>query len=319
MVSRRAVLQLAISLAAAGNGVVPVLARAEQAANLLLVHGRGQAGRRPSDIQAEWMATLQAGARAIGKSIAATIDVAFPYYGDVLDHYAQQVELPLTTDIQARGVRQNDEFLVFQAQFAEAIRQKAGITDEQVDAEYGSNPKPRGPLNWEWVQAILRAIDKHGGGFNQATLEAFTRDVFIYTTRAGVRDEIDRIVAAQLTEQPTVIIAHSLGSVVAYSILRNDRRALRVPLFVTVGSPLAVRAVRDQFRPLRSPPVAAWFNAFDTRDVVALYPLDKANFPISPAVENYDQVKNPTDNRHGIVGYLNDAEVARRVVGALRG
>lgn len=318
MIDRRTVLRFASSLAAASGASLPLSSRADPASKLLLVHGRAQGGRAPADIQEEWMATLRSGARAIGKSLSTSVEVAFPYYADVLDRYAQQASIPLTADIQARGEPQNDEFLVFQAQFAEAIRQRAGITDDEVDVEYGANPKPRGPLNWQWVQAILRAIDKRGGGFNQATLEVFTRDVFIYATRAGVRDEIDRIVGAQLTEKPTVVVGHSLGSVVAYNVLRTDRRRLRVPLFVTVGSPLAVRAVRDQFRPLRSPPVDAWFNAFDTRDVVALYPLDDANFPVRPVVDNYDKVRNATENRHGIVGYLNDSEVAGHIVKALK-
>jgi len=110
-----------------------------------------------------------------------------------------------------------------------------------------------------------------------------------------------------------------LGTVVAYSVLCTDRRSLQVPLFATVGSPLAVRAIGDQFRPLRSPaPVSAWYNAFDPRDVVALYPLDASNFPVQPAIVNYGNVKNSTDNRHGIVGYLDDREVAKRVLDALR-
>jgi pimeloyl-ACP methyl ester carboxylesterase len=209
--------------------------------------------------------------------------------------------------------------LVFQAEFAEALRQRAGVTDQQVDTEYGNDPAPRGPLNWRWVQAILRAVDKNAPGMNQRAIEAFTRDVFLYTTRAGVRDDIDRIVGAKLTEEPTVVVGHSLGSVVAYSVLRTDRRAIQVPLFVTVGSPLAVRAVRDQFRPLRSPAsVRAWYNAFDPRDVVALYPLDGDNFPVQPAIENYPRVNNHTDNRHGIDGYLDDTDVARRIATALR-
>jgi hypothetical protein len=81
---------------------------------------------------------------------------------------------------------------------------------------------------------------------------------------------------------------------------------------------LAVRAVRDLLRPLSYPaPVGGWYNAFDTRDVVSLYPLDGANFPVQPAVENHAAVRNHTDNRHGIAGYLDDAEVARRVLDAL--
>ena len=133
-----------------------------------------------------------------------------------------------------------------------------------------------------------------------------------------MRDEINRIVAAALTDQPTVVVGHSLGSVVAYSVLRSDTRTLRVPLFLTVGCPLGVRPIRDQFRPLRFPlPVSAWLNAFDRRDVVALYPLDGANFPVAPAIENYPDVKNSTDNRHGIDGYLDNVRVAQRILDAL--
>jgi hypothetical protein len=319
MIARRDLLKWACALAALGLGpVLPAPAVAARAKKLLLVHGRSQQGLNPDTLKAEWMATLTRGATALGLTIPSDIDVAFPYYGDKLDEFTRQYGIPLTSDLQARGTSQDDEFLVFQAAFAEAVRQRAGITDAQVDAEYGNNPQPRGPLNVAWVQAILRAIDKTSPGLNQKTLETFTRDVFLYTTRAGVRDEIDRIVAAKLTEQPTVVIGHSLGTVVAYSVLCTDRRSLQVPLLVTVGSPLAVRAIRDQFRPLRSPaPVAAWYNAFDPRDVVALYPLDAGNFPVQPAIVNNDSVRNSTDNRHGIVGYLDDREVAKRVLDAL--
>ena len=294
------------------------VAAATKASKLLLVHGRGQEGQDPALLKSEWVDALNRGAGKLGLALPGGVEVAFPYYGDVLDTFARQLDIPLTSDIQARGGLGDEEFLVFQAQFAEAVRQSAGITDDQVDAEYGPNPKPRGPLNWQWVQAILSAIDKHGGGMGQKTLEIFTRDVFLYTTRAGVRDEIDRIVASKITEEPTVVVGHSLGTVVSYSILNSDRRRLLVPLYVTVGSPLGVRSVRDQFRPLRSPPpVEAWYNAFDDRDVVALYPLDAANFPVQPSIENYGAVKNHTANRHGIVGYLDDPNVAKRILGAM--
>jgi hypothetical protein len=168
------------------------------------------------------------------------------------------------------------------------------------------------------VQALLRAIERYGGGMSQGALEVFTRDVFLYTTRAGARDEIDRIVASQLTEEPTVVVGHSLGSVVGYTLLRSDRRSLQIPLFVTVGSPLGIRAIRDHFRPLRFPTsVRAWYNAFDPRDVVALQSLDAANFPVVPAIENNSAVNNHTTNRHGIVGYLDDPGVAKQILGAL--
>lgn len=300
------------------SGVIQhVRAEPTVASRLLLVHGRAQQGKDPKLLKEEWVESLKRGAAKFGGSLAAKVDVAFPFYGDLLDSYARQMEIPLISEIQARGEK-NDEFLKFQFEVAESIRKAAGIPEDRVRAEYEGDVQERGPLNWKWVQAILRSIDKNGGGMNQATLEIFTRDVFLYTTRAGVRAEIDRLVAKQLTEEPTVVVGHSLGSIVTYSVLRNDARALKVPLYVTVGCPLGVRAVRDQFRPLRFPdPVSAWFNAYDPRDVVALYPLDGTNFPVTPPVQNKGDVDNYTDNRHGIVAYLDDKAVAQRIISML--
>jgi len=243
------------------------------------------------------------------------LGVAAPEYG--AGQFTREAEIPLTSEVTTRGSQATDEFLVFQWQFAEAIRLRAGVREADVDREYGQNPRPRGPLNWEWVQATLRAIDRRGGGMGQRSLELFTRDVFLYCTRAGVRDEIDRIVASGLTDEPTVVVGHSLGTLVAYSVMRRDTRQLQIPAFITVGSPLGVRSVRDQFRPLRYPPVDAWYNAYDPRDVVALYPLDGDNFPVQPPIENNSTVRNHTDNRHGIVGYLDDVNVAKRTLAAL--
>jgi hypothetical protein len=284
---------------------------------LLLVHGRGQAGQDPSRLKLQWIDALKKGAQEVGRALP-EIEIAFPYYGDTLDKLTREFEIPLVSDIHTKGGPIDDGFLEFQAQVLEELRQGAGVSDTQVDAEYGPNTKPKGPLNWEWVLAILRAIDKYAGGVSQATLELLLRDVFLYTTRTGVQDEINQIVASQLTEELTAVVGHSLGSVVAYGVLRSDSRTLQIPLFVTVGCPLAIRAIRNQFRPLRFPaPVKVWYNAFDDHDVVALNPLDQVNFPVSPGIENYPKVRNFTDNRHGIAGYLDDPVVVTRLLNAL--
>ena len=315
MINRRNVLKVgSLGVLAAA---LPQALLAATAKRVLLVHGRDQQGQNPATLKATWVDALKRGAAAAGKKIPADVEFAFPFYGDTLDRFTRDATIPLTSDVTSRGSQNDDEFLAFQAELAEAIRVGSGVTDEQVDQEYGSNPRPRGLLNWEWVQAILRAVDKYGGGLGQRTLETFTRDVFLYSTLPGVRDAIDRIVTAQLTTEPTVVVAHSLGTVVSYSVLRRDTRSLHIRSFVTVGCPLGLRAVRDQFRPLKYPQVDRWYNAFDSRDVVALYPLDAANFPVVPAVENNGAVKNHTANRHGIDGYLDDANVAKKILDAL--
>jgi len=317
MMNRRQAIR--IFSAGALTTLLPGVCAAAKAKRVLFVHGRGQEGRNPEELKAAWIDTLRRGAAAAQRALPADVEFAFPFYGDLLAQFVRANDIPLTSEIAIRGAAPDNEFLAFQAEVAEELRQRAGVTDEQVDEEYGDNPRPRGALNWAWVQAILRALDKHGGGMGAEAIESFTRDVFLYCTRSGVRDEINRIVGQQLTEAPTVVVAHSLGTVVAYNVLRTDLRKLQVPVFVTVGSPLGVRAVRNNFRPLRSPhpPVDDWYNAFDKRDVVALYPLDSDNFPVQPAITNNNTVRNHTDNRHGIDGYLDDPSIAKIILDAL--
>src|SRR5258708_10817252 len=169
--NRRQLLKV-VSLGAL-TSIVPEVLAAAKAKRLLIVHGRGKAGQDPSALKAEWVDALNRGLRASRQALPGGIDIAFPYYGDALERFTREAEIPLTTEMTARGTSSGDEFLVFQAEFAEAVRERAGVTDAQVDAEYGTNPRPRGPLNWEWVQAILRAVNKHGGRMGAHALETF--------------------------------------------------------------------------------------------------------------------------------------------------
>jgi pimeloyl-ACP methyl ester carboxylesterase len=271
-------------------------------------------------LKSKWLSALQRGAGALQRQLPPSLDVSFPYYGDVLYRYASALDIPLTEDIQARGDADVDlKFLEFEEEAVNQLRKATGVSDAAVEAEYGDDPAPRGPQNWKWVRALVRALDKHVGGISASFIETFMRDVYLYAYRGGVRNDIDDRVAASFTEEPAIVVAHSLGSVVAYNILRTERRrSLRIPLLVTVGCPLAIRAVRSQFAPIGFPrALVSWSNAFDPRDIVALFPLDSANFPVNPAIINYDNVNNHTDNRHGIDGYLDDPTVSKWILDAL--
>ncbi|MFF6877588.1 hypothetical protein ACFY9S_20070 [Streptomyces sp. NPDC012474] len=91
------------------------------------------------------------------------------------------------------------------------------------------------------------------------------------------REQAQERVAAVLREhRPRVLLAHSLGSVVAYEALSRDPD-LQLELLVTLGSPLAMRTVvfdrllpPVQGRGARPSGVAAWVNVADRGDPVAV-------------------------------------------------
>lgn len=287
---------------------------------LVFVHGRAQEHKDATALKGEWVSAFRTGLAKTGLTLPlAETDIKFPYYGQTLYDLVSDSET--VANVVVRGGGANDAEQRFQQAVLQEVQREMNITDEQVEEALASDVRERGPQNWEWVQGILKAVDQHVPGASGASIALATRDVYQYLKNPGIRDTIELGVRqAMQPGLPTVLVSHSLGTVVAYNLLRREGEAQgwQVPLFVTLGSPLAVKAIKAALAPVEHPScVGHWFNAMDERDVVALYPLTQDLFGVDPAVENKTDVDNHTPNRHGIAGYLNDAEVARRIHAAL--
>ncbi|RZL96821.1 MAG: alpha/beta hydrolase [Variovorax sp.] len=288
---------------------------------LVFIHGRAQEHKDAAALKAEWLDALNVGLAANGLTLPiAETAVAFPYYGQTLYDLASSAAT--VAEVVVRGNAGADKAeQQFQQALLTEMQSAAGITDEEVEAALDVEIKQRGPLNWEWVQGILKVLDERVPGAGAASIALATRDVYQYLKNPGIRDKIEQGVRmAMLPGVPTVVVSHSLGTVVAFNLLRREGRqqGWQVPLLVTVGSPLGARAIRSALSPIEYPDcVGHWFNAMDERDVVALYPLDAEHFDVTPAIENKTDVRNRTSNRHGIAGYLDDPVVARTIHDAL--
>ena len=288
---------------------------------LVFIHGRAQQRKDSIALKGEWLSALREGLAKNDLELPiAEADVRFPYYGDTLDQLVAGVDPADAAKVIIRGQESQSE-RDFILAIVEEVRKKAGISKVEVDAEIPVEVVERGPLNWGWVQGVLRVIDRRVPFGSGASVALFTKDVFEYLTKAGIRDAIEAgVLQAIEPNEPTVVVSHSLGTVVAYNILRREgvAREWKVPLFVTVGSPLGVTKIRQSLAPTSYPAcVKKWFNAFDERDVVALYPLQSPHFKVTPRITNKSDVKNRTENRHGIGGYLDDPVVAKRIHDAL--
>ena len=289
---------------------------------LVFIHGRSQENKNATALKAEWVDSWKNGLAKNGLSLPISDDnIRFPYYGQTLFDLVNEVPAGDVADVIVRGDDTNEKEALFVRDFVLEIQQQLGITDFQVQELTAETISERGPLNWKWVRSVLKALDTHVPGASSNSISLATRDVYLYLKNPGFQNVIDTGVRKAFTPGvETVVVGHSLGSIVSYNLLRRDGKDLgwNVPLYVTLGAPLAVTAVKDALRPVKHPTcVTKWFNAMDSRDVVALYPLDAAHFPVTPTIENKTNVDNPTENRHGISGYLSDAVVAKRIYDAL--
>lgn len=124
---------------------------------------------------------------------------------------------------------------------------------------------------------------------------------------------------------PFVIVAHSQGSMVAYSVLRGIAASkLDVSLFLTIGSPLGLEEVRDQLTKQAGAgkrdrmPIPAcvkrWVNVLDPKDVVAQDVVLGRFYKGSIGVQDI-KLHNPSApyDAHSATGYLSLAATRQRV------
>jgi hypothetical protein len=124
------------------------------------------------------------------------------------------------------------------------------------------------------------------------------------------------------------MIAHSMGSIIAYDIISHQTDIPEIDLMITVGSPLAqpmlmakLTDVNPVFSKIKTPPpINEWYNLSDLHDLVAMnYNLSDDYEPNAKGVNPIDQVVQNgytwegESNAHHIVGYLQTPECANLV------
>ncbi|WP_109506009.1 alpha/beta hydrolase [Nocardioides speluncae] len=297
--------------------------------HLVFVHGRAQQGKNATRLKGEWLDALDEGLAASGLTLPISReDTHFPFYGDTLDQLTRGIPADRAAEVIVRGDADPAEE-AFLSAVVEEMRTAYGVTDDAIREQLDAETIERGPRNWEWVLATLRALDKHVPSASAPSIALFTKDVHQYLTGSVVRRTIDGGVATAFPAgDEVVVVAHSLGTVVAYRLLtaQGKREGWQVPALVTLGSPHGVTAIRRVLAGegvLRTPEcVGSWFNAYDPKDVVALRPLTPEWFPLKPAkpaVVNHGDIDNQHSSHHGIEGYLGDPRTARAIYDALTG
>jgi hypothetical protein len=142
----------------------------------------------------------------------------------------------------------------------------------------------QGPGTWPLRQALswLAQRRKLAPHLTESFVVRFFSEVATYLRSADAEARYaarDRVARAVCAHRPTIVLAHSLGSVVTFETFWAYPE-LNVGLLITLGSPLALpHAVFPRLEPApvhdrgaRPPGVQAWINLADPGDLVALPP-----------------------------------------------
>lgn len=319
-------------------------------ARVVFVHGIG-GPRDPAKELGQWSAALAAGMCAAGHEDQAERLLAdasggrrFVYYGDLFTTPGAQGEGPwspsgsegeilagLLGDVVASLIAENELETDPDRRAAEldVLEHARAQTAYGVRQEQGGGEILRKALDVATTLLELRPWRSAGTWVAPKLMVRDLAQVARYLARGereaagGSLDERIRArVCEALGDGPNLVVAHSLGTVVALEALHEY--AGDVPLFVTLGSPISMRAAvwpRLRPRPPTAPAgVRSWLNFWDRDDLIAVRP--RLEEDVAPNAAGVAPVSRRVDSDglwvHPAQKYLAQPAVAGPVAAALR-
>lgn len=285
---------------------------------LVLVHGIGQENTNKDALRDAWLKSIRT-ALGVADWPAQRATVEVPFYGDKLDELSRGLASATTI---AQGIDgEFDDFAAFAGNDLRDMAHALGVTDAEIAAEAGEQAVPQSFVDKAWIKAIARILERISPLRGRIALMVI-KQAHSYVARPHIAAAIDAIVRPALAhDEPLIVVSHSLGTVVSYKLLREfaaQDKPRTAPLFVTLGSPLSLDAVRRSFPSprLRPQKIAHWLNGADRNDFVAFRNvLDTATFGPGP-VENISNIDNK-DDPHSSLRYLSDPRIAGAINQAL--
>jgi hypothetical protein len=238
---------------------------------IVVVHGVGQQVEGELTLYDRYFPALQQGMIRAGRTIKPD-DVVFASYGEFFRPPAEVLSPIPYFDAESVADGYESDLLLELWQRAALVDPRVVPPDEEVLG--------RGPI---WASRALAALSRsrYFAGIADRLLIGNLKQVHCYFTNSTLRSKIREAVAEKISDDTRVVVAHSLGTVVAYEVLCSPPVSASLS-FVSLGSPLGLpNLVFDRLQPAPRPTGAdprghwpararTWTNIADAGDVVAL-------------------------------------------------
>lgn len=189
---------------------------------ILFIHGRAQENFTQDELLKLWTDSFQKSFDNADIPYPDNLKLSLPHYGNALieqkDIYKNDFK---SGKYQLRSADEADDLKIFQAAFLEDLRKNTDITDKQIAEAEESAEQKRGWKNWRTTLAIARLLDQYREGYTNEKILEETEDVATYLVVPDAKNIVNRFILEALTSEPTIIIAHSLGTAIAYEVLHR--------------------------------------------------------------------------------------------------
>ncbi len=274
---------------------------------LLCIHGRSNKPKEET-LLAWWEKSINEGLRKNCDLSLSDVRVDMAYYSDIKNGDP----IPDSENPEPYKPAKRNALKEYKVGYFDRIKERAG---DWLDA----------PMDWlEEKSAILSTFAR---GILKVTLE----DLAAYYSDQEIRTKIQDCLKKKIDEYSgweIILISHSMGTIVAYDVLREfgrdpNRLDFNISHFITMGSPLGLTAVQGQIlkkenAKLRTPTVVknAWVNFSDPQDIVAIDSHLQDDYKENSSgiiVQDVMVVNDYPDNEHKSYGYLRTPEFSKHL------
>ncbi|MFG2574542.1 hypothetical protein [Streptomyces sp. NPDC048481] len=216
-------------------------------ADVVVVHGIFANRSSRDEMRETWLAALREGLRNVRFRGADALTIECVFYGHLYNDGKAGPSWQYEVADLEPGLEQ--ELLIA---LAESVDDPA--SDRAGKAGYA-------PRTVQWAIDFLQARKILGG--TNARILGFVKQVARYLRDPEFKKKVQAEFSAAMETGPRAVVAHSLGSVVAYDWLRTHGPTSATTL-VTLGSPLGLRPVLRELHPYLDACPAPWPTGVDT-------------------------------------------------------
>ncbi|WP_269914219.1 hypothetical protein [Acinetobacter sp. HY1485] len=264
---------------------------------IIFIHGINQQKYNAQTFQDHWSKVFDIGVKQ-NQLDSQHISLEFPFYGDILHHFAHKQKtfkqhlLDAPIPLLPHYNKQNKSSL---------IKKLVGISQFTKD---------------HLLKEMISLLN-HFPNFHESLVQKFLFETYLYWHDATFQQQIYHRIASCFDEnEEHIVIAHSLGSVVAYDLLQQLPHQYKVKRFITLASPLPFNVVQKHIvQPIQRPAVLQgdWYNFFSSDDYLTTKAMLPPLFNLQPAIIN-KKIHTFLDKPHEIIGYLQHPSVIRCIL-----
>ena len=288
---------------------------------IIFIHGMNQQNHTAQSLQRYWCDIFQQGINAQQIALKSPLNIQLAFYGDLItthhlsNHFDLEMLLPkfllnfhvpyFAKKPSTLSIHPPTFIPTFSPQQPVALKTQLYLASEMI----------KDSALKEFVLLL-----NHFPQLHESMIHRFLIETYLYLDNADFLQEVHQRVLKCLDEhEPHIIVAHSLGTVIAYNLLQRLDPKYNIQRFITLASPLAFRVIQAKIlHPILRPTILQgdWFNFYSQDDFLSAFPLSTAPFNFEPHILN-QRIRTFIDHPHNIAGYLQNPAVIQAILQAL--